>query len=230
MHNSNSRSKANPSGLESLNGQEETRTEEKHMNSTGTNGEGGFEEAVEAKDWRFDAFVSSDELITCGDQEGMGARSGEGGLGMESQERNIVTADVIPLAALPHLRGKAEPQVREIVFYAMNEVWEYSDYFFPFLFFPRLVIPLKLPQTTQATDLEEIIIENVEVQHQVAESRRKRSKSNGVAKDESILRNERAKKLLLEQKKIADVCLFSVLFSYFHNVRCPAYFPCEWLF
>ncbi len=74
------------------------------------------------------------------------------------------------------------------------------------------------------------MIENVEILQQPAESRRKRSKSNGVAKDESVLRNERAKKLLSEQKKIADVCLFSVLFPYVYNVRCPSYFSCEWLF
>ncbi len=122
MNNNNSRSQANPSGLENLNRQEGTRTEEKHMSSTGTGGEGGFEEAVAAKDWRFDPFVSSDELITGDDQEGMEARSGEGGLGMESQERNNVTDGVVdvPIAVLPalsslpgvHTRGKIEPQVR----------------------------------------------------------------------------------------------------------------------
>ncbi len=149
--NNNSTSEANPSGLEGLNGQEGERTEVKHMNSTGTGGEGGREEAVTGKDWRLDPFVSSDELITGDDQGGLGARSGEGGLKMESQERISVIGGVGDVTLSPPLsyqpgfdsvRGKGRPQVRESSenCHAMNEVWRCFDYiaivFFFFVWFP----------------------------------------------------------------------------------------------
>ncbi len=73
------------------------------------------------------------------------------------------------------------------------------------LLFFRLVIPLQLLQTTQAPGLEEMLNDNVEIP---GGNRGNRCRNDGPAKEESILRNERAKKLLSDQKKIADVCLF----------------------
>ncbi len=135
----NNPSEANPSGVESLNGQEENRTVEKHMSSTGTGGDGGFDAADEVKDWNFNALISGDELITGDEQEGMAARSGDGGLGMESQERSSIPDETgeVPLTALSvlsllpaaNLREKAEqPQVRNCFLIPCNEVLGYFEY------------------------------------------------------------------------------------------------------
>ncbi len=60
--------------------------------------------------------------------------------------------------------------------------------------------------------LDEMLIDIVEVQQPASGNQKKTSKLDGPPKEESVLRNERAKKLLSEQKKMADVCLF-LLFS-----------------
>ncbi len=124
MNNNNPTSETNPSGLGSLDKQEGTKTKEKHMSSTATGGEGGFDEADTGKDWRFDPFGPSNDLIASDDHGGVGTRPVGGELGIGSQERDNVAVKAIdvPLAALPALsslsslgiRGKGEHQVREL--------------------------------------------------------------------------------------------------------------------
>ncbi len=220
MNNSSS-CEANPASLGVLNGQEGENAEEKRINSTGTGGDGGFEEAVTGKDWRFDPFAPSNELITGDDQGVVGSRSGEGGLRMENQGRSGVISGVVDVPLLPPLsslsgldgvRGKGEPQVRESSenCRVMNEAWRCFDYISTILsiFFSSADSPLTFLQITQVVALDdEILIESVDVP-QPGSDQKKKSKLSDPPKEESVLRNERAKRLLSEKKKAADVSLF----------------------